>query len=66
MAMGKNPAPKKASETKADDKPETPESKVEAREAAASIMRSGDVVADVSRRADGTPDQSDDYKVIGE
>lgn len=58
---------KKQSETKGrSDQPETPESQGEVREAAASVMREGDRVAAVSYRNDGTPDQSKDYKVIGE
>lgn len=46
--------------------PETPESKGEKRDTAATVTRGTDHVAMVSRRADGTPDQTKDYKVIGE
>lgn len=46
-------------------KPETPESKSEARSTAATVTRDTDEVAMVSRRADGTPDQTKGYKVIG-
>lgn len=52
----------------ADEKkgPETPESKGEKRDTAATVTRGVDHVASVSRRADGTPDQTKGYKVIGE
>lgn len=75
MAMGTNsskPAAKKATAAKkaAAAAPETPERKAPQREAAATVTRdkSGDIdrVASVSRLADGSPDQTPDFEVLGE
>lgn len=49
-----------------NQKPETPEGKTETRKTAATVTRGTDHVAMVSRRADGTPDQTKDFKVIGD
>jgi hypothetical protein len=49
--------------------PETPERRIEAPETAATVTRPArdvDRVVMVSRRADGEPDQSEGYQVIGE
>lgn len=46
--------------------PETPEAKTEAREVSATVTRPDDIdrVAAVSRRADGSPDQTPDFEVL--
>lgn len=56
--------------SRAASSPETPESKTEQREAAATVTRdeSNDIdrVAAVSRLADGSPDQTPGYEVLDE
>lgn len=57
---------KTTKKTAAKPKPETPESTGEVRETTATVTRDKDRVAMVSRRADGTADQSKGYEVLGE
>jgi hypothetical protein len=57
---------KTTKKTAAKEQPETPESTGEVRATTATVTRDKDRVAMVSRRAAGTPDQTDGYEVLGE
>lgn len=63
--MGTENTSKTAARKAAASAPQTPEAASEKREVAASVTRDRDRVAAVSRRADGTPDQTADFEVLG-